>query len=97
MVNMSKKPFIVRASVIAIAVLSMVLFKPVDVKAHDNGCNIVSPSTMVNCFFDTPIDSTSGTWQSWIDWYAEPRNGGYTYIGYSDASGDVPAYWMKLQ
>ena len=97
MMNMSKKPFIVRASVIAIAVLSMVLFKPTDVEAHDNGCGIVSPSTMVNCFVDIPIDSTSGTWQSWIDWYAEPRNGGYTYIGYSDASGDVPAYWMKLQ
>ena len=94
---MSKKPFIVRASVIAIAVLSMVLFKPVNVEAHDNGCGIASPSTMEYRFADIPIDSTSGTWQSWIDWYAEPRNGGYTYIGYSDASGDVPAYWMKLQ
>ena len=94
MMNMSKKPFIVRASVIAIAVLSMVLFKPVDVEAHDNGCGIVSSSTMVYCFFDEPIDSTSGTWQSWIDWYATK---GYTYTGYSDASGDVTAYWMKLQ
>ena len=90
---MSKKPFIVRASVIAIAVLSMVLFKPVDVEAHDNGCGIVSPSTMEYRFADIPIDSTSGTWQSWIDWYAAK---GYTYTGYSDACGDVPYYWMKL-
>ena len=49
---MCKKPFIVGASVIAIAVLSMVLFKPTDVEAHDNGCGIVSPSTMVYCFFN---------------------------------------------
>ncbi len=43
---MNKKSFIVKASVIAIAVLSIVLSKPADVKAYNNGCNIVSPSTM---------------------------------------------------
>ena len=91
---MSKKSFIARASVITFVMLGMFFLKPTDVEAHDNGCGIVSPSTMVNCFADTPIDSTDGTWQSWIDWYATK---GYTYTGYSDASGDVTAYWMKLQ
>ena len=91
---MSKKSFIARASVITFVMLGMFFLKPTDVEAHDSGCDIVSPSTMVNRFADTPIDSTDGTWQSWIDWYATK---GYTYTGYSDASGDVTAYWMKLQ
>ena len=91
---MSKKSFIARASVITFVMLGMFFLKPTDVEAHDNGCSIVSPSTMEYHFSDTPIDSTDGTWQSWIDWYATK---GYTYTGYSDASGDVTAYWMKLQ
>lgn len=49
---------------------------------------------MEYCLSDAPNDSTDGTWQSWIDWYAAK---GYTYTGYLDASGDVTAYWMKLQ
>ena len=91
---MSKKSFIARASVIAFVVLGVFFLKPTDVEAHDNGCSIVSPSTMEYCLSDAPNDSTDGTWQSWIDWYAAK---GYTYTGYLDASGDVTAYWMKLQ
>ena len=91
---MSKKSFIARASVITFVMLGMFFLKPTDVEAHDSGCDIVSPSTMVNRFADEPINSTEGTWQSWIDWYATK---GYTYTGYSDASGAVTAYWMNLQ
>ena len=94
------KSFIARASVIAFAVLSIVLFKPTDVKAHDNGCDIVSPSAMYEQSLDKPKYSTSGSWQSWVDWYAGK---GYGYI--NDTTDDQPAayyqgnpcYWMKLQ
>ncbi|MCI7492595.1 MAG: hypothetical protein MSA91_07390, partial [Lachnobacterium sp.] len=97
---MSKKSFIARASVIAFAVLSIVLFKPADVKAYNNGCDIVSPSTMYEQSLDKPKYSTSGSWQSWVDWYAGK---GYAYI--NDTTDDQPAayykgnpcYWMKLQ
>ena len=60
---MSKKSFIARASVIAFVVLGVFFLKPTDVEAHDNGCSIVSPSTMEYCLSDAPNDSTDGTWQ----------------------------------
>ena len=93
---MNKKSFIVKASVIAVAVLSIVLFKPTDVKAYDNGCDIVSPSTMQNKYNDAPSYSSDGTWSEWIDWYVSM---GYTYIGYSNANADgvATAYWLNLQ
>ena len=93
---MNKKSFIVKASVIAAAVLSIVLFKPTDVKAYDNGCDIVSPSTMQNKYNDAPSYSSDGTWSEWIDWYVSM---GYTYIGYSNANADgvATAYWLNLQ
>lgn len=93
---MNKKSFIVKASVIAVAVLSIVLFKPTDVKAYDNGCDIVSPSTMQNKYNDAPSYSSDGTWSEWIDWYVGM---GYTYIGYSNANADgvATAYWLNLQ
>ena len=93
---MNKNSFIVKASVIAVAVLSIVLFKPTDVKAYDNGCDIVSPSTMQNKYNDAPSYSSDGTWSEWIDWYVSM---GYTYIGYSNANADgvATAYWLNLQ
>ena len=92
---MNKKSFIVKASVIAIAVLSIVLFKPTDVKAYNNGCDIVSPSTMQDKYNDKPSYSTDGTWSEWINWYVGL---GYTYTGYTKANAEgVTAYWLNLQ
>lgn len=92
---MNKKSFIVKASVIAIAVLSIVLSKPADVKAYNNGCNIVSPSTMQEKTTDKPKYSTDGTWSEWINWYVSL---GYTYTGYTKTNAEgVTAYWLNLQ
>ena len=93
---MNIESFIAKASVIAFAVLSIVLVKPTDVKAYNNGCDIISPSTMQEKNNDEPRYSTDGTWQEWIDWYASR---GYTYTGYSNANADgvTTAYWMNFQ
>ena len=94
-INMSKKSFIVKASVIAFAVLSIVLFKPADVKAYNSGCDIVSPSTMQEKTTDKPKYSTDGTWSEWINWYVSL---GYTYTGYTKTNAEgVTAYWLNLQ
>lgn len=79
---MSKKSFIAKASVIAFAVLSIVLFKPTDVKAYNNGCDIVSPSTIANRYNDQPsIEHKS--WDGWKSYYADR---GYTYVDCSSCS-----------
>lgn len=83
--SMNKKSFIVKASVIAIAVLSIVLSKPADVKAYNNGCNIVSSSTMQEKTTDKPKYSTDGTWSEWINWYVSL---GYTYTGYTKTNAE---------
>ena len=92
---MSKKTFIVIASVIAFVALSMVFIKPTNVKAHDSGCDIVSPSTMYEKTADKPQYSTDDTWSEWINWYVSK---GYTYIGYTKANANgVTAYWLNLK
>ena len=96
---MSKKSFIAKASVIAFAVLSIVLFKPTDVKAYNNGCDIVSPSTIANRYNDQPsIEHKS--WDGWKSYYADR---GYTYVDCSSCSvpqgsgANLNGWWMHLK
>ena len=98
--NMSKKSFIVRASVIAFAVLSIVFFKPTDVKAYNSGCDIVSPSTMAIRYNDQP----SIEYRSWDGWKSYYAGLGYTYIDSSSCSvpqgysgGNLKGWWMHLR
>ena len=97
---MSKKSFIAKASVIAFAVLSIVLFKPTDVKAYNSGCDIVSPSTMA----DRSNDQPSIEYKSWDGWKSYYAGLGYTYVDCSSCSvpqgssgGNLNGWWMHLR
>lgn len=87
-----KTGYVIRAPIIMFVLICAVLFfKPTVAEAHNNGCNIVSPSTMEYHQNDAPNYSSDGTWDEWVNWY---QGKGYTYTGYSQADGG--SWWLNL-
>lgn len=78
--------------------LGMCSFKSDIVLANDNGCDIPSSSSVVDCYYDMPSTSSFDTWSSWISWY---QGMGYRYDGCTQcrleyANGWYTGWWISL-